>query len=141
MAGTGLPTKYKPEYCELLKEHMSQGYSYESFAARVKVHKDTLYNWEKLFPDYSDAKKEAVDLCRFFWEKQGIDGVWEETLYDDKGRPTKSRKLNSAVWIFNMKNRFQWTDRVEHSGKENKPILLQYTKEDAEKKDGTKEEN
>ena len=27
----GRPTKYKPEYCEMLIEHMSEGLSFESF--------------------------------------------------------------------------------------------------------------
>lgn len=122
----GQPTKYRPEYCEMLKEHMSKGYSFESFGAIVKSHKDTLYNWTKLFPEFSDAKKEAFELNRLFWEDQGLKGLWEETEYDEKGKPLKTKKLNSTVWIFNMKNRFGWVDRVEHSGDEKKPVMLKY---------------
>jgi hypothetical protein len=141
MAG-GRPTSYKPEYNEMLIEHMSAGYSYQTFAAKIKVNLDTLYNWEKLFPEFSETKKEAFEQCRLFWEKQGIDGVWDITEFDEKGKPIKTKRLNSAVWIFNMKNRFHWTDRVEHSGDQQKPILLQYNKEEYEQlKNGIKKED
>lgn len=128
--GAGRPSTYKPEYCEMLKDHMGKGFSYESFSAIVKSNRDTLYNWEKLFPEFSDAKKEAFEKSRLFWEDQGLKGLWEETEYDEKGRPLKTKKLNSTVWIFNMKNRFGWMDRVEHTGEEKKPIVLKYSLED-----------
>lgn len=57
----GQPTKYKKDYCQLLIDHMSDGYSFESFAGRhdVRVAIDTLYNWANLFPDFSEAKRQA----------------------------------------------------------------------------------
>jgi hypothetical protein len=36
----------------------------------------------------------------------------------------KIPNFNSAAWIFNMKNRFKWTDRHELSGDQDKPIQI-----------------
>jgi len=100
----GRPTKYKPEYCQMLIDHMKTGLSYETFSAIINVMPATIYNWEKSQPDFLEAKKMAFVESRVFWEKQGVIG-----LFSDKDGP----KLNTGVWAFNMKNRFGWTDRQE----------------------------
>lgn len=97
----GQPTKYKPEYCDMLIKHMSKGFSYESFAGVVDVDRDTLYAWEKVQPQFSDSKKKAFAKCMLFWENKGI-------LGQDFGKD-----FNAAVWCFNMKNRFGWKDKFE----------------------------
>jgi hypothetical protein len=107
----GRPTKYKPEFCEMLIDHMSEGYSFETFAAVVAVNRDTLYAWKDAHPEFSDAVKKAFDQCQWFWEQQGIKGLYSETEYDEKGKPTTSKSINATLWIFNMKNRFKWRDR------------------------------
>jgi hypothetical protein len=82
---------------------MAQGYSFESFAAEIDIAHSTLYKWVHDFPEFAKAKAVAYDKCRSFWEKVGMQGLMGET----------EGKFNSAIWIFNMKNRFQWTDRHE----------------------------
>lgn len=97
----GRPSKFKPEYCQMLIEHMSQGYSYESFAAKVDDCRATLYNWEEKHPEFLDAKKRAVDKCLEKWETLCLDSI------HDPGT------LSVPLWIFNMKNRFKWQDKVD----------------------------
>jgi DNA-binding XRE family transcriptional regulator len=110
----GRPTDYRPEYCDMLVEHMSKGYSYESFAGLIGTCKQTIYTWEKVNPQFLDAKSRAFAACHMFWEKLAIDNPMN----------TKNGGLNSAVWIFNMKNRFKWTDRVEvEAGEETKNVI------------------
>lgn len=98
----GRPSKYKPEYCQMLISHMAQGLSFESFAAVIKVNRDTLYEWEKIYPEFSDTKKEALEQCLLFWENLGIKNIINMP---------EGGSLNSAVWVFNMKNRFKWRDK------------------------------
>lgn len=45
----------------MLVDHMSEGYSFESFAGRrdVRVSIDTIYHWTTLFPEFSEAKHQA----------------------------------------------------------------------------------
>ena len=114
----GRPTKYKPEYCEMLIEHMSGGLSFESFAGVINVNQDTLHEWVKVWPEFSEAKKLAFAKCQLWWEKVGISGLWS----------TKDSSFNTGVYCFNMKNRFKWTDKVEVSGGDEttKPISLAY---------------
>lgn len=100
----GRPSKYKPEYCELLIEHMASGLSYECFGAEIDVDRSTIYEWEKHHKEFSDAKKIAFDKNRSFWEKAGLQGMF---------MGGKDNPFNSTVWVFNMKNRFGWTDRKE----------------------------
>lgn len=63
----GAPTKYDPIYCDMLIDHMSQGFSYESFPGRVlrllkrKISRAVLYVWEKDYPEFLDAKMCAKD--------------------------------------------------------------------------------
>lgn len=103
----GRPSKYKNEYCELLIEHLESGLSYEAFAGVIKVHLDTLYEWEKVHPNFSEAKRIGVQAGRLFWEKMGRAGA-----------AGKIKNFNCTAWIFNMKNRFGWRDKqdVNHSG-------------------------
>lgn len=111
----GRPTKFKPEYCQKLIEHMKQGLSFESFSAIIGVNQDTLHEWSKnpkKYAGFLDAKKEAFAHARLFWEKLGIDGLYTTVTYDGENRKVE-KSINATIWIFNMKNRFGWKDRVE----------------------------
>lgn len=96
-ARTGRPSSYKPEYAEALIKHMGAGYSFESFAAVVGRNRDTMYEWVKQYPDFSDAKKKGTDLALLYWESLGL-----------LGASGKQKGFNVVAWIFNMKNRFGW---------------------------------
>jgi len=106
----GRPTLYKPEYCQTLIDHMSNGLSYESFAGVVGTAKQTIYDWEKAHPEFLDAKQRAFALSQVFWEQKGIDGLFSTSESDEDGNRS-SKSINASVWIFNMKNRFGWRDR------------------------------
>ena len=95
----GQPTLYKSEYCAHLIAHMASGLSFESFAAVIKVNQDTLHEWAKVQPEFSEAKKEAWSQNMLFWERIGLTGM-----------AGKMPGFNAAIWIFNMKNRFKWRD-------------------------------
>lgn len=97
---TGQPTKYKPEYCEMLINHMAEGLSFESFAGLISVNYDTLYEWNKVQPDFSEAKKAGNAKRR----------IYDEQLFNDylKGNKTCS----PAAIIFKMKSVHKQTDDV-----------------------------
>ena len=109
----GRPTVYDDSYPQKLIEHMAAGFSYESFAGVIGTFRTTLYNWEKIYPEFLDAKKEGSDRNLLFWEKAGHEGLFEQTEYNSDGKPIYSKKLNSTVWIFSMKNRHKWKDKQE----------------------------
>lgn len=114
----GRPTDYKPEFCELLIEHMGEGFSFEAFAGVVNCNRDTLYEWANVHPEFSDAKKIGFERNRLTWERIGIDLA-------------RKGDGNATAFIFNMKNRFpkEWRDKIETGftdgeGKDIKPVQV-----------------
>lgn len=112
MAKGGRPSKYHRDYCEMLITHMREGLSIESFGGVIGVSKDTIYEWCKVYPEFSDAKSLGESASRLYWEKVGRDGLYNETIKGDDGL-TVTRSINATIWIFNMKNRFKWRDKTE----------------------------
>lgn len=112
----GRPTKYRPEYCELLISHMESGLSFESFAGAIGVTKQIIYDWLERHPEFLDAKKIADPKCQLFYEKIGRSAM-----------AGKIPNFNTAVWIFNMKNRFGWVDRLEQKHTGEVGIKLEYS--------------
>ena len=100
--GRGRPSLYKPEYCELLIEHMGRGFSFESFGGKILVASQTLYAWCEAHPEFSDAKQIGTELGREWWEGQGRRGL-------QKG----AKEFHGQVWSITMKNRFGYRDRHE----------------------------
>jgi hypothetical protein len=112
MAG-GRPTEYKEDYCSKVLEWGSIGKSLTWMAAELDVSRDTVYEWAKVHPEFSDALTRARQRCQAWWEDQGQDGI-------------KSPMFNGGVWAKNMGARFKadWGDTksVEVSGKDGAPI-------------------
>jgi hypothetical protein len=108
----GRPSKYKPEYCDQLREHMAQGFSLESFGGVVKVCRATLYEWAEVHPDFSDAIKEGKTASQLKWEQ-----ALQAAVVNPKG-------MNVTPVIFALKCRFGFkeTQAIEHSGPDGKPI-------------------
>jgi len=110
----GRPSLYKPEYCQELMSYMSQGKPYGAFAGTIGVHIDTLYEWEKVHPEFSEAKKigrsMSYDYMIELAHSQMIDG-----------------KLNNTAWIFMMKNMHGWRDKQETTHEAGKTITLNYS--------------
>ena len=107
----GRPSLYRPEYCQLLIEHMEKGLSYEAFAGVVGVSKQTIYDWEKANEEFLDAKNRGIERARLFWEQKGLDGLFSETFEDKDAKTRSSKSINAPIWLINMKNRFGWRDK------------------------------
>lgn len=99
-----LPSKYKPEYCEAVIDHMSQGFSFETFGATINVSRNTLYVWCKDHPEFDEARKIAMDKCQMWWEKTGHEGMF---------MGGKDTPFQAGMWNFNMSARFKWSQKVE----------------------------
>ena len=109
----GRPTKYRPEFDEMLIDHMAGGMSFESFAGVIGVCRATLYNMSDANPSFLDARKIGMEKCRFFWEKLGIGAT-----------AGKVENFNATCWIFNMKNRFGWRDKKDINVAAVKPTII-----------------
>lgn len=119
----GQPTKYKDEYCEMLIEHFDVEPFVErektivtksgdvikvptdvannfptlaGFAIKLGVAKDTLHEWSRVHPKFSDAYKRAKDFQEHFLATNGLKGL-----------------VNTAFGIFTAKNVIGWRDKTE----------------------------
>lgn len=124
--------KYRAGFCGELTKHLGQGNTFKSFAGVVNVTKKTLYNWEKKYKDFAEAKEigegrrevELVKIGKLLATGQLKRLVREEPILNESGKPVYDRdgKLlmrreyahtqgNAAAWIFLMKNMCKWSDQ------------------------------
>ncbi len=95
------PTTYKKKYANELIDLMAEGRSLAAFAAKLRVTRQTLYNWARQHEDFAEAMAIGKDLAQAKWEEIAMN-----TAIDGKG--------NAAVINFQMKNRFR-NDYVDSS--------------------------
>ncbi len=132
----GRPTKYKPEFCQMLIDHMAQGFSFESFVKPIYfynkelgdpkpfVNRDTLYHWCTLFEDFSDAKKVGRGLQIHRFEQIGLDMA---TGVIEKG--------NATAFVWASKNMIGWTDKHEITASEDNNIQINLVRKGEHKDD------
>ena len=100
----GRPTKYKPEYCEVVITLMSEGKSILHLARSLNVSRQTIYQWAVDHKEFSDTLDKGKDLAEAYWMDQGERGLWNEG---------KGITFNAPVWKYFMANRFDWRDKQE----------------------------
>jgi hypothetical protein len=100
--GPGAPTRYLPEYCELIKVIGAEGDSVVAMAVACGVHRDTIYEWAKVHPQFSDALEMAVQLSQLWWENLA------------RGQANGDNRGNSSTLALMMKNRFHRDYKEKH---------------------------
>lgn len=122
MKKRGRPTRYQKEYCQQLIDHMSQGLSFDTFAGRISVNPDSLYEWVKVHSAFSEAKKIGTAKRNFLVESMYVQAATGAEVRDTKGRVLKP---NPAMMIYWTKNTIGWSDKVEQSFDENTASIFQ----------------
>ena len=119
--------KYREEFCKDLITHMKMGMSYDSFPAYlydkydIYVGLSTMYEWEKAYPEYAEAKVIAFAKSLTFFEKRASAKVSGQTI---EGINTKN--IDSYVLMGMLKTRFHkvYGDKVQHDiSEEAKDVL------------------
>lgn len=104
----GRPTKYRPEYCQAIIEHMSEGASMTSFAASIGVARSTITQWADENPEFSVAVNTGKAKCAAWWEALGRSGA-------------QGGDVNPTLVIFGLKNMSpdDWRDKreLDHTSK------------------------
>ena len=79
------PSKYTPEVVARIVEALEQGATYEAAAAHAGVHYDTLNEWRKGFPEFSEALKKAEAEAELHWleqiESAAAAGAWQAAAW------------------------------------------------------------
>lgn len=90
-------TKYDPQFCEDLINEASRGLTFEAFAGKIRVSKQTLYTWAEKHKEFGEAKEIAQAVGQYFLEVFGL-----------KGARGELENFNVSWWIFSMRNRCGW---------------------------------
>jgi hypothetical protein len=69
--------------------------------AYLDISKDLWYRWIEEEEEFSNTIKRCHALCEAWWTRHG------------RQMATGIADGNATVWIFNMKNRFKWRDKIE----------------------------
>ena len=122
--------KYKKEYCDMLVKHMSQGYSFSTFGAKVDVTRQTCYEWVDKYPEFKKAKSLGEQKAQDFIEKRLMAKLSGQDL-SALGIDTK--KIDTTALIFALKTRFHKDygerQKIEQTV-EQKTIQINIDKED-----------
>lgn len=81
-----------------------EGCSDVEIRAEFGISDDLWYRWLEEDAEFSRTAKQAKALCHAKWEQMGRKMAFGQI----EGNPT--------TWIFNMKNRFNWRDKVDTEG-------------------------
>lgn len=91
----GCRTKYKPEYCQLMIDMMSEGKSYAAFLVAVDVIPSTALKWFVNYPEFREAKDKAILASLAYWENIG-----------ERASRGELPGANANLYKFIIKNRF-----------------------------------
>ncbi len=112
----GRPTLYEPEFCAQVVAYMAKGFSLTAFAGHIRVARETIYEWARVHPEFSDAVKVAMG-CRV--------EVLEEGLLDTS---MPSPQITARIFALKNASPQDWRDRHEHTGPDGGPIQVTVAK-------------
>jgi hypothetical protein len=133
-APLGRPTKYKPEYAQQAFKLALLGLSDERMADVFSISVDTLYEWKKVYPAFSEAilkggdPADAIVADSLYKLANGFEKVTETVLVVDgaivhepvvKYFPPSVAAANK--WLAN-RQRKKWNDKIEITGPDGGPI-------------------
>lgn len=90
----GRPTAYDPSHCETVIELGKAGKSLVQMAAHFDVTRETIYEWARVHPQFSDALSRAKTHSQDWWENAGQTGML-------------GGQFNNGVWNKVMSCRFR----------------------------------
>lgn len=99
----GRPSEYRPEYCDMVIEAMSEGISLTGFAGMIRVARETVYRWMSVHREFSDAVARARG-ARVLW--------WERKLM----RSRKGAETTASIFALRNADPTEWRDvrNVQH---------------------------
>lgn len=87
--------------CELLIEHMSNGYSFEAFGGVVRVSRQTLYTWVGKYKEFAEAKEIGFNSWLLYIESI----LLSKTTGKKMAEGVDPRAIDIAGAIFMLKTR------------------------------------
>lgn len=95
----GRPSKYRTKYCQEIVELARKGQTFQMIACGWGVHVDSLHEWAKAYPEFSEAKKLAKQCMEAHMQQIGLAGMLG-----------KIKGFQAGSWIFWMKAQHSWDE-------------------------------
>jgi hypothetical protein len=118
----GRPSKFTPAMERQAKLLCELGATDQNLAEFFEVNVDSIYEWKKKYPEFSDAIKQGKDI-----HDDQIEESMAKAAKGHEGPDGKYYPPNPALAIFWMKNRRpeKWRDKqeIEHSGEVKTAVL------------------
>jgi hypothetical protein len=111
----GRPSTYDPAFCDRVIDWGKQGKSKAWMAAELGVHRDTVNEWERVHPEFSDAITRALLYSQQWWEDMGQDNLLAD-------------RFQASMWSRSMAARFphEWREKMAHVGGEDTDPAIQH---------------
>jgi hypothetical protein len=106
----GRPTKKTEQRTEALLQSLRAGASRQRAAALAGIHRDTLYEWMKQDPAFSDAIEKAegdAEVRNVAIIQRAADTTWQ-----------------AAAWWLERKHKAEWSSRIEQTGADGAPVKV-----------------
>jgi hypothetical protein len=115
----GRPTLYRSEFCESIVNLMAEGRSLDGCASILGVNPDSLYQWQKIHSEFSEAVQKGRASATSYWEGRLIAVA--------SGKPGNAQLIQ---WALRNRSRAAsgWDHahrKIELSGPEGSPVALQ----------------
>ena len=102
----GRPSSYRPEYCDVIIEAGKEGWSLTATAAKIGVHRATLFDWGTAHPEFGDALKSHRAHRAHSWEERlrdiakrgGADVLDEAWPHNKKKKKKKKKNYAQLKW-------------------------------------------
>ena len=94
----------------MLVQHMSNGFSFKSFAGIVRVGISTIYQWSYDHDEFRDAAEEGRSLCVLFYERLMLSHSFGKVKGDFRAASYMSK------WAAKIDVDVIQTDSKEHDG-------------------------
>ena len=98
----GRPTKYDPEYCNLVIETMGQGLSLTAFAGNIDVARSTINEWIGAHEEFSEAVKIGQAKRVAYLERRLLDGEI-------------GPRVTSHIFALKNADPEEWKDKRDHT--------------------------
>lgn len=105
----GRPTKYREDFCDKVIELGKAGKTQVQIASELDICEDSLYEYMKKFPKFSEAIKKASQFCEAF-----MLNLMQHNLVDSN--------INTAGWMIIMRNKFGYHNKQYDQQKDNASI-------------------
>lgn len=97
----------------MLIEHMTEGFSFESFGATIDVGVATLYRWVDIYPEFANAKNVGNGKSLRLFESLLVSKLNGKNYNDrvlDKKVDVKKIDASLARWFLTMRHKSIYTD-------------------------------